>query len=196
MDFGTIKVDLRQMLGRDPLALAFTAANDELSKRLRIFAMEITADISATDGNAALPADCEEIQEVYVDSPRSYLTPTTAELAAARGGSGAPCQYIVGNNEIRLTPAPEDGFALKLVYYQALAALTDDTDTNAALQKAPTAFIYSVLAHHSKLIRNHEAANEFAIEAEKAVAAANWSAQRARYSGGTIEPGSAGITVT
>lgn len=195
MDFGSLKSSLRQLLGRDPFALAFVAATDELSKRLRILNMEVEADITVISGRAPLPSDCEEVQELYVDSPRLYLRPTTAESASSYGDRGRPVRYIVGNGEVRIVPAPDDGFPLRLVYYQTLDDLVVDSDTNPALEHAPTAYIYSALAHHSKLIRNHEAAAEFAGEAEKSIAAANRATLRARYSGGTLEPRATGIAV-
>ena len=191
MNCGELKERLLEVLGRPAMPLAYTMARTSLDRSLRIVGMEKTATIAAAGGALPLPADFIEPQSLR-DSSGCFYTPISHERMAAAGGEP---EFALGNGVLTLSPSPEDGATFELVYFAKLAELSVDTDENAALTHAPEAFVYSVLAHHAKLIRDGGALQFWEGQAAAAISEANMAATKARFNGGTLEVSPRGTVV-
>lgn len=189
MNYGELKERLLEILGRPAMPLAYTLANAALDRRLRIIAMENTATVIAAGGVLPLPADFIEPQSLK-DASGCFYTPTSHEAFASLVGRGGPPKFVIGESNLSLTVTPADGAEFSLVYFGKLTTLAAEADTNAALEAAPEAFVYSVLAQHAKLIRDGGALQFWQGEAQAAIMDANKAAKSARFNGGslTIEP--------
>lgn len=194
MDYGTLKERLVELLGRPAMPLAYSLARTSLDRSLRIVAMEKTVTIPALGGGLELPEDFIEPQAVK-DAGGCFHTPIGYEkLAKFTAGNTAP-HFVVGADELTIWPTPADATEFTVVYFAKLAELSDDTDTNVALMAAPEAFIYSVLAHHAKLIRDGGALQFWEGQAAGAISDANRAAVRARFNGGSISVSAGGTVV-
>lgn len=194
MDYGTLKERLVELLGRPAMPLAYSLARTSLDRSLRIVAMEKTVTIAAIDGAIALPDDFIEPQAVKGPSGCFY-TPIGYEKAARLGTQNTAPHFVLGAGSLDVTPQPADGAEFSVVYFAKLAELSDDTDTNVALQAAPEAFIYSVLAEHARLIRDGGALQFWEGQAGGKIADANKAAVKARFNGGAIEVTAGGTVV-
>lgn len=189
MNYGELKERLLETLGRPAMPLAYTLANESLDRRLRIRAMENTATVIAAGGVLPLPDDFIEPKSLK-DASGCFYAPTSHEAFASLVGRGGPPKFVLGESDMALTVTPADGAEFSLVYFGKLAVLSADGDTNAALTAAPEAFVYSVLSHHAKLIRDGGALQFWQGEAQAAIMDANKADKSSRFSGGalTIEP--------
>ncbi len=188
MDFGTLKQKTRELLGREVVSIAFDMATAELNRDLRIIAMEKAVTLTAQDGKLTLPKDFREPQLVR-NLGGKPITPISFErLSASTNFVGAPQYFALGNGEMWLNPTPEDGHEIELVYFADLTPLVDENDTNTALSGGGLeAYVYAVLTHHARLIRDAVAKAEWEPEAKSAIALANRAAIDARFNGGTIQ---------
>ena len=186
MDLATFKSDLRSILGRDVSPLAIKLATDELSKELRITQMEQETQLTAASGELALPTGFVSVV-VLKNANGGALSPTSHERAASINAVGDAARFIVGNGKLTIIPSPADGEEFSLTYFKELAALIDNSDTNAALEHALDAASYCVLKHQSKLLRDANAAQFWDGEFQRAIASANKRSLLSRWDGGTIE---------
>lgn len=183
MDYGTLKSELLGILGREPSALAFQLANSELNQVLRLVAMEITVTAVATSQQIPSPTDFIEVRSLK-DAADNYFSPISHENRA----TDAPaCRFTVGNGTIYLTGAPADAAAFELIYVAELAELVADGDTNAATLNALEAYTYTVLKHHSVLMRDNGGVEFWAAKSSEAVAMANDADMKKRHHGGTVK---------
>lgn len=187
MNFLTLKTRTKELLGRDVFAMAYDLANSQLNDELRIRAMEKTATLTVANGALDLPADFLEMQSVQ-NVTGGFLKPISHERLVQLSDTGTPSHYVVGNDHLLLNPTPADGHEIKIVYFAKLTDLTEDGDTNAALNGgALEAYVYAVLAQHARLIRDADALPFWEVETAKAVAMANRADLASRYNGGTLE---------
>lgn len=186
MDFATLKEKFLELLGRQAVSLAYDMATAELDRTLRIREMEVTATLVVAGGKISLPADFLEPQSVK-NVGGCYLNPISHERLTQTATTGTATHYVVGNGHLALNPAPEDGAEIEVVYFSKNTALVDEADTNAALQGAPEAYVFTALTNHARLIRDTAAVQFWELQALKAVADANRAATAARFNGGTLE---------
>lgn len=194
MNYGELKERLLEVLGRPAMPLAYTMARTSLDRSLRIVEMEKTVTIEVAGGVLPLPADFIEPQSLQ-DSSGCFYTPISHERMAAVSGKGGEPEFTLGNGHLTLSTSPEDDTAFELVYFAKLAELSDDADESAVLTAAPEAFVYSVLAHHAKLIRDGGALQFWEGQAAGAIAEANMAATKARFNGGSLEVSPRGTVV-
>lgn len=195
MDYSILKERALELLGRNAVTLAYDLATSQLNDELRIRGMEKTTTIAASDGEITLPDDFLEAQSVK-SVTGGFLKPISHERLVELADDGTPTHYVVGNRVLSLNPAPDDGHEVKIVYFAKLAELTDDSDTNAALDGgALEAYVYTTLAHHARLIRDVVALQFWEAEGAKAVAMANKADLAARFNGGTLEVEPVGTVV-
>jgi len=193
MNYGELKERLLEILGRPVMPLAQTMARGMLDRELRIIEMEKTAMIAATGGIISLPDDFIEPQSLQ-DESGCFYTPISPERMAVVSGEGGKPNFALGNGYMVLSTKPVDGSMFKLVYFSKLDQLSESTDESAALTAAPEAFVYSLLLHHAKLIRDAGAVQTWEGEAMRSIAAANMAATKARFNGGTLEVTPPGTT--
>lgn len=186
MNFGTLKERAMELLGRNAVTLAYELATSDLNDTLRIRGMEKTVTIAASGGKIGLPDDFIEAQRLQ-NVGSCFINPISHERLVSQAATGTPTHYVVGNGVAHLNPAPADGHEVELIYFSELNPLVNADDTNAALSEALRAYVYTALAHHARLIRDHAALADWQVEAGKAVALANRAALASRYNGGSIE---------
>jgi hypothetical protein len=131
------------ILGREVATGAMTMLTADLNNKLRVREMIQTQDMATN----ILPADFLEVDTLVMGDVRYFP-------AAERGN--APRTYAVKNGVLVFNPvetAPE--YALS--YYAKLLTLSAGT-TNDVLIKYPDVYLYGVLLHHSRLVRDESGA--------------------------------------
>jgi len=155
---------------------------------LRMSDMLTTSTLTLSDGAASLPADYLEAKRIYVDTSEtpaiSYIPPEKWYGLQAQGQAGIPAFYTIEGSTIRC--APYGAYDLKLYYYAALDALSDDADTNAIFTKGPHAYLYGALSEAYDHIRQHDRAQMYGKRFASAVRSLNEDSQQAMQLGDVL----------
>jgi hypothetical protein len=188
MNFGELKTAIAAQIGRDASNLAYTLAQADIAKKLKLLEMETTVTLTASE-SVDLPSDFGGVIDVYLDrSPRIALSPTTRQTQnMSFQASGIPCTYAISGTTLLLMPSPSAADDLVLTYW-AKPLLVDDTDENAILDNYPDLYVYGVLTHHAGLIRDLQAAQGWAQGYNVAIEDARSHDSIVRMSGGQPTP--------
>jgi len=189
MDFATLKSRVLALIGRAPADVCYELVTADINQSLRILAMESTTTLTEA-AEVSLPADFLAVIDIYRDTdPRTALRPTVPQaINRSHVSSGTPTQYAIVNGKLLLNPAPDGSETISLRYYAKLSDLSADTDTNAILTKYPGVYIYGVLTHHAKLIRNIEGAQIWEQQYTRELMKSGASDQSDRHSGAPMVP--------
>jgi hypothetical protein len=122
----------------------------EFNRDIRTVDMFETASITADAEYEALPADFLEAVSLHLvnNGNRQRLQVMTPdELNYQRPVSGTPRRYAVTADGLKLFPTPDAEYTLTLEYYEKIAALSGDSDTNVILSRYPELYLYTALKH-------------------------------------------------
>lgn len=184
--FGTLKSEILALLGRAPADPAYQMVTADINRELRTLDMEATATLTSA-GSYAMPAAFLEMIEAYIDeTPRRFLTPTTAHaINTMWATSGKAHQYaIVGDGAdgtMIFDKTTTDDVEIR--YYTEVTALAADEDDNVVLLKHPGVYLYGALYHHARMIRDQAAAADWGADYKREMDAANAFAFRERMRG-------------
>lgn len=142
-------------LGRDVASGAITLLTSDLNKRLRV--REMLKE--TTQSTAILPSG-------FLEGEIVKLAGRIIQPASVR--SNQPNTYAVKNGKFVFSQ-DETAPDLFLRYYAKLAVL-EGTDTNAVLAKYPDVYLYGLLFHHSRLVRDEAGAAAWGPAFEQAIA--------------------------
>lgn len=125
---------------------------------LRIRDQVAIVSLTATDGQAALPADFAEVLTLF-DATRGkkleYLPPADALAAEQMGAEQQATDfYTIVGNTIRLIPRLTGASTLSLAYYARLPELSVGNTTNWLLQRAPHLYLYGALVHTAPFLKD------------------------------------------
>lgn len=127
--------------------IAFAEA--DIYARLRVRAMESSADITIDAQTESLPSDFIEARRLYLDtSPLDvleYVGPVQFWQAFADTRTGRSTHFTIEGGSLVFGPYPDATYTGKLLYYARPAALS--SATNAIFTANPDLFLYGTLAH-------------------------------------------------
>lgn len=132
----------------------------EFNRDLRTVDMFETATITADAEYEALPADFLEAISLHlsIGGARYRLQVMGADaLNYNRPESGVPRLFAITGDGLKLHPTPDAEYTLTLEYYEKIAALSGDTDTNVILARYPELYLYTSLKHVSAWAKDPEA---------------------------------------
>jgi hypothetical protein len=125
-------------------------AERRLSRLLNVPEMEATTTLDASQPTIDLPQDFREIRECTLDlSPRAPLEPVglaNLRLLFPSNRVGQPQAYAICGSSLLIGPSPDSGYTIRLVYKQAIPALSDSNPTNWLLTKHPDLYVAASLA--------------------------------------------------
>lgn len=157
----------------------------EFNRDLRTVDMIETASITADAEYEALPADFLQAISLHlsIGGVRYRLQPMQQDaLNYNRPETGVPRLYAVTSDGLKLHPTPDAEYTLTLEYYEQIAALSGDSDTNVILSRYPEAYLYTSLKHAALWNGDSARLAEFAAAsdtAKKAVAISERSRKNA-----------------
>ncbi len=109
--------------------------DDIYTPPLRTSVMEVTADVTLTDGEATMPTEALEIRRLYRlddDYGMTYETPERFKVFAANNtAAGDSLYYTVEDGQILTAPIMTD--TLKMAYYRSYDAITTSNTTGPLL---------------------------------------------------------------
>lgn len=152
MDFLGLKTAVNSAFsGRTDIpAHVYEVTLAEFNRDLRTVDMFETATITADAEYEALPADFLEAISLHLTTNgvrqrlQAFLPDT---LNYHRPVSGAPKRYAITADGLKLEPTPDAEYTLTLEYYEKIAALSGDTDTNVILSRYPELYLYTASKH-------------------------------------------------
>ena len=157
---------------------------------LRIRAMESTADLSFTDGSAALPPEYLDKRALYwpgnitvavdYEPPHSFY----GQEHERRGGA-YPEAYTVEGNTIKVSPGLTG--TGKLLHYSKAAAMVADNDTNVVLTAFPGVYLYGCQVEMYRITRDANQEGMALRRYADAVGAANTYTLVSRTLGGGLK---------
>jgi hypothetical protein len=125
-------------------------AERRLTRLLNVPEMEATTTLDASAATIDLPPDFREARECTLDiSPRAVIEPTalaTLRLLFPSTRIGQPQVYAISGSSLVIAPSPDAAYAIRLVYKQAIPALSDGNPTNWLLTKHPDLYVAASLA--------------------------------------------------
>ncbi len=201
MTLATLKTDVATWMARTDLTDAqielavrlceakFTYGYGDTLKPLRVRAMETAATLSIASDTVALPTDYLGMRSIYIDyTPK--VSPKYVEASVLRetwpdNASGMPVNYTIEGENIVFGPAPDDTYSAPIIYYKKFDALSDDADTNWALQNRPDIYLYGVMAELEVMLDGPNFDKWFGQFAA-AVAATNAQDKADRFAGSAL----------
>lgn len=163
-------------------------AESDIYERLRIREMETSASLTVNAQTVALPSDYVGARRLYLDidpyAALEYVAPTAFWTLFAQNITGRPGFYTVEGDNFVFGPAPDATYTGRLLYWKRLAALS--SATNSLFTRQPDLWLYGALSHAGTFVRDAERAAEFQGRFQSALARAEMSNERERWSAGPL----------
>jgi hypothetical protein len=125
-------------------------AERRLTRLLNVPEMEATTTLDASVPSIDLPPDFREARECTRDTePRVLLqatAPATLRLLFPSSRAGQPQVFAISGSSLLIAPSPDAAYTIRLVYKQALPALSENNPTNWLLNKQPDLYLAASLA--------------------------------------------------
>ncbi len=136
------------------------------SDPLRIRAMETSVTTSITEQRTQLPTRFLQMRRLYLsgDPIRKLDLITTDQFweTHVSATTGIPKQFCIEGENLVLGPGPNGTYTAQMLYYEAFAQFSDETDTNWLLLNAPGAYLFGALIEAHTFTRNTaEAQNSY-----------------------------------
>lgn len=165
-------------------------AERRLTRLLNVPEMEATTTLDASVPSIDLPPDFREARECTLDiSPRALLeatAPATLRLLFPSSRAGQPQVYAISGSSLLIAPSPDAAYTIRLVYKQALPALSDANPTNWLLEKHPDLYVAASLAMAEFRGWNDARLPLLKGWYDELIAEVNEAGQRARHASGPI----------
>lgn len=166
-------------------------ANPELdAPPMRIRAMETTTTPTISSQSTSLPTGFLANRRLYITSGSSiieldYLTPDVfwRTWTAASGATGQPEQFTIEGENFIVGPMPDVSYTSSFLYYKALTALVNSSDTNWILTNMPLAYLSATLTEAFAYTRNMEQAVAWNSRYVSIARALQTQDKRDRYAG-------------
>lgn len=163
----------------EPIADFIALAEIELNGSIKHYRME--TEVVLTGVNAVvLPEDFLEARLIEIDG-------IEAERVSIHGGT-LTCgvgYYQVGNT-YKIVPESTKPRTVRLVYYRAIPALSDQNTTNWLLKKFPNVYLRAALVQGYKFFDNERLEKAEQAALDKALALVDADHRRAAKSGNTL----------
>lgn len=150
-------------LDSDTIDRAIALVESDMRRRLRVFQMEITQDLTISGETLVVPGRFLGARRLYIPGhrPMGYLSPELlVHHQFDRPEASAPTKFTLEGREdalplFRFSPIPDTTYTLRLTFL-ADPALIDNDDCNAILDNWPDAYHYGALVHLGDHVRNKE----------------------------------------
>lgn len=158
--YAELKTAVANWLNRSDLTTRIpefiSMAEDRCAQSLRIRAMETSSDLTVNAQTVALPTRYLETRRLYIDGNPvqrlRYMDPKDFWERWASTRSGKPLFYTIEGENYVFGPTPDATYTGKCLFYQRLAALSADEDTNWLLTNARGLLLYGALLESAPFI--------------------------------------------
>lgn len=162
-----VKASVKDWLHEETLAdltldRAIGLVESDLRRRLRVFQMEVTADVTIEEETFVVPSRFLAVVRLYVPGKKAMIYQTPEQLVERQVGQAAdrPLFYTIEGVEdalpkLRFSPVPDVSYGARLTYI-ADPALVSDSDSNGILNEWPDVYHYGTLVHLAAYVGNEE----------------------------------------
>lgn len=195
-NYGDLKTAIANWLERDDLTARIpefiSLAEDRIGfdKRLRVRAMETSADLTISGQTTALPTGFVGARRLYIDgSPKKrmqFLPPEEFWIRNLATQSGAPEFFTYEGDDLVVGPSPDTGYTGKLLYWQKFTVFSDDSDTNWLLTNARGLYLYGALLEAGPFLGDDARLATWASLWDDAADKVQEADKRDRYSGAPL----------
>lgn len=164
-NYGTLKTSVDSWLNRGDLTSYIpdfiSLAQADIDADVRHWRMLNRARTTLDAEYTQYPTDLVETKvALLIKSPPKELDIVSPEqllkLKEANWGATGEPVAIAFEEQIHAWPAPMDSYTLEVLYYQRIAPLTSDEDTNWVLQKYPGLYLYASLKQAAPFLHEDE----------------------------------------
>lgn len=179
----------------ETLDRAIALVEADMRRRLRIFQMEVTADLCTNGETMVVPSRFLAVRRLYIPGYRAmgYLSPELiVDHQVDNPGPGRPTKFTLEGREdilpvLRFSPTPDAEYMVRLTYL-ADPALTDAEDCNSILDQYPDVYHYGALSHLGDYVRNKERLPDWKNRYEEIIKSINDADLRDKVDGSTLRP--------
>jgi hypothetical protein len=151
--FAELKIAVENWLGRQELTNRIpefiALAEDRIALKLRVRAMEASADLTINAQRVAEPTGFLEQIRLYRSSDDQkgldFFAPSVFWGRNAVNETGTPRIYTVEGQEFVFAPSPDTTSTGKILYYKRFTSLSVAGDTNWILSNARGLYLYGAL---------------------------------------------------
>lgn len=195
-NYGELKTAIGDWLNRDDLASVIPTfidlAHAKLNRRLRVREMIQRSTAGITNQFSNLPADFLELRNIQLNvaTPKSleYMTIEQMDQERALGNvAREPSYYTLMGSTIEVFPTPDQSYTLELAYYKDIPSMTNDTDANWLLAKAPDVYLYGALLQAAPYLKDVEETGLWLQAHDMVVAELEKEDLGARYGASTLK---------
>ena len=165
-------------------------AERRLTRLLNVPEMEVTTTLDASVPTIDLPQDFREVRECTIDiSSRAALEPTslaTLRMLYPSSRVGQPQVYAISGSSLLIAPSPDAAYTIRLVYKQAIPALSDARPSNWLLARHPDLYMAAALAMAEFRGWNDARLPLLKTWYDELITEVNDAGYRARHAGGPI----------
>jgi len=189
--YGGLKAALADWLDRADLTARIpdfvSLGTSTLNKVLRSARMTATATVAITAGTRYATSPTDMIEPLFVtatdeDNTLEQISPQ--QLVALRRfrfrAQGTPRFFALVGGRIELCPTPLASGNLDVAYYQRIAPLVADGDTNWVLTYEPDLYLYATLLHAAEFLHDVSAAQRYEALLTQSISGAITTAEKAQ----------------
>ena len=192
--FSNLKTSIASWLHRADLTSQIPDFIDlcetKFNRVMRLSTMETRSSITVDSQYEDVPSGFLELRSIQITGDSggmlSYLTPQQAN-DNYRGDTGIPRFYSIVGSTFAFYPPPSGTYTAELVYYAAIAALSDAAPTNWMLTNHPDVYLYGSLKEAEAFIKNDPRIQTWKAQYEEAIAQVMAADQRSRWSGSPMQ---------
>ena len=194
--YDELKTSIGNWLNRDDLAAVIPdfimLAEHQMERAVRHYQMIERSSGDLDSQYSAVPADwLETIRFSITDNTTSKVEQTTASdlmdmRASGLNRAGQPKFYANLGNTFELYPTPDQTYAIELLYYQRIPALSASQTSNWLLSEAPDGYLYGSLLQAAPYLGEDERVAVWSNLYSTAISSLNAASEKARYSGSPL----------
>lgn len=197
-NYDALKDEIDDWLNRDDLGTTAETfiwlAEEELRRDRRVRRQsERTFTVSSESEN--LPTGFVEMEALYHDGPTYYheIEIVSADMLAEikrRNGAdtGTPTHAaIINGTSVRLAPAPDESYDLRLVWWETVPHLGSSRPTNWLIDNHSDIYLFASLVQSAPYVRDEERLPMWRMELERRLEDMHTDSERKRYSGSLVK---------
>ena len=158
--------------------------------RLRVRALETTADLTINAQEVSLPTGYVAGRRIYISGNPStkiaYLSPSDFWERWGSVTAGKPKFYTIEGENIVFGPSPDSTYTGKFLYYKRLDALSDSNTTNYWLTNARGLLLYGALIEAAVYFEDDAAALRYATLFDDEAERVQQADRKDRFSGSEL----------
>ena len=166
-----------------------TLAQGYINRRLRCRQMVTTTDLSPTSGVFTIPSNYLQVRSVVeLDTyrrPLQYIAPEKADAFYPYRESGEGRHFTIVGSSLRVYPTVTND--IELTYYAALAAFTDDADTDWLLTRFPNLYLNAGQMYAAEFLKDDAEVSKQAVIVDQYIGMLNAEDDGAEWATGAYQ---------